>query len=83
MTWPTISLALDSGSTSASMALHLVTDERLLLEQRACEAIESGPVLGDQPDRLQVGVIGETGLLLVAHALRLLRERVVVGAHRP
>ena len=82
-TRPTISLALDSGSTSASMRDHLVADERLLLEQRPREAVESGPMLGDQADRLHVGVVGEAGLLLVAHALGLLGQRVVVGAHRP
>ena len=40
-------------------------------------------MLAEQAQRLLVGVIGEAGLLAVAHPLGLLRQRVVVGAHRP
>ena len=39
-------------------------------------------VLREQPLRLEVGVVGQAGLLGVAQPLRLLRQRVVVGAHR-
>src|SRR5919197_3625507 len=72
-------LGLDVGEEP----LDLVADERLLLEQRRREAVERAAVLGQQADRLVVRLVGEPSLLLVAEALRLLRERVAVGAHRP
>src|SRR5215470_2851661 len=59
---------------------HLRADERLLLEQRLGEAVERDAVLRDQPHGLLVGVVGEPRLFLVADPLRLLGERVVVGA---
>ena len=40
-------------------------------------------MLGDQTERLAVRLVGESRLLLIAHALRLFGERVVVGPHRP
>ena len=40
-------------------------------------------MLEEQPQRLVVGLVGQPRLLLVAGSLRLLRERIVVGAHRP
>src|SRR5438093_160786 len=61
----------------------LVARERLLLEQRVRDAVEERAMLRDQPNRLTVRLVGEPRLLLVAHAFRLLREGVVVGADRP
>ena len=40
-------------------------------------------MLAEQAQRLLVGVIGQPRLLAVAHPLRLLGQRVVVGPHRP
>ena len=40
-------------------------------------------MLREEPNGLLEGMIAEACLLLVANALRVLRERVVVGAHRP
>ena len=82
-TRPTDSLMLDSACDVGEHRLHLVANERFLLEERVREPVERGAVLRDQPDRLLVGVVGQAGLLLVAQPLRLLGERVVVGAHRP
>src|SRR5919108_2005229 len=71
-------LGLDVGDAGED----LVADERLLLEQRIGEAVERGTVLREQADGLVVGTVGQTRLLHVAQPLRLLGERVVVGAHR-
>src|SRR5918999_4966660 len=71
-------LRLDVGEQSA----HLVADERFLLEQSVREAVEPGAMLRDQPHSLGVRAVGETCLLEVAHLLRLLGERVVIGTHR-
>ena len=49
----------------------------------AASDVERTAVLGEEPNGLLEGVVAEAGLLLVANALRLLGERVVVGAHRP
>src|SRR5919108_760468 len=62
---------------------HLVADERLLFEEGPGEAVERHTVLRDQTDGLLVRAVGQPRLLLVAHPLRLLGERVVVGPHRP
>ena len=40
-------------------------------------------MLLQEANRLREGLVGQAGLLVVADRLRLLRERVVVGAHRP
>src|SRR6266542_5816313 len=63
-------------------ALDLVAHERLLLEQRARDTVERRAVLAQQAHGLGEGVIRETRLLAVAEPLRLLRQRVVVRAHR-
>src|SRR6266498_4685522 len=64
-------------------ALDLFAHERLLLEQRVRDAVECGAMLAQQPYGLGERVVGKARLLAVAQALRLLRERVVVRAHRP
>src|SRR6266540_1411552 len=63
--------------------LHVLAVERLLLEQRSREPLERSAVQLDQPYGLEVGTVRESRLLVVAKPLGLLRERVVVGAHRP
>ena len=72
----------DSASTSPSIATISSRMKRLLLEQRDRDAVERSAVLLDQADGLGVRVVGEARLLVVAQALRLLRERVVVRAQR-
>src|SRR4051794_16136890 len=64
-------------------SLDFFAHERLLLEQRVRNAVERRAVLRQQADGLGVGLVGEARLLAVTQALRLLRQRVVVGAHRP
>src|ERR687887_846276 len=63
--------------------LELRPHERLLLEQRVGELVERPAVFGEEAERLREGVVTQPRLLLVAEALRVLRERVVVRAHRP
>src|SRR5947199_4214122 len=53
---------------------HLLAPERLLLQQCGRHAIERCTVLRQQPDGVGEGAIGQPRLLLVAQALRLLRE---------
>src|SRR5256714_8374174 len=74
-----VRLRLDVGDER----LDLIAHERLFLEQRAGDPVECASVLAQQAQGLVVGFVGEASLLLVAQALRLLGERVVVGAHRP
>ena len=62
-------------------AVDLVALERLLLEQRRGQHVQVVAVHRHQPQRLGVGAVGDLALLVVAQALRLLRQRVVVGAH--
>src|SRR5437588_11258769 len=59
-----------------------LADERLLLEERHSETVERCAVLLQQPQSLGVRRVGEQGMLAVAQPLRLLRQRVVVGAQR-
>src|SRR3712207_2961479 len=63
--------------------LDLLANERLLLEERVRDPVERRAVLRDEAQRLGVRLVREAGLLGVARLLRLLRERVVVRAHRP
>src|SRR5919198_3605188 len=63
--------------------LELRPHERLLLEQRVGELVERPAVFGEEAERLRESVVTQPRLLLVAQALRVLRERVVVRAHRP
>src|SRR3972149_5842077 len=74
-----VRLALDAGPE----LLEAGPVQRLPVEQRAGEAVESGPVLRDEALRLLVGGVRQARLLVVAQPLRLLGERVVVGPHRP
>ena len=62
--------------------LQLGPVQGLLLEQLRRDAVEGAPVLGDEPDGLRVGLIRQARLLVVAEALRLLGQRVVVGPQR-
>src|SRR5262245_28103134 len=61
----------------------LRTVERLTLEQRLCHPVERGSMLLEQTPCLFVCIVRQPGLLRVAHPFRLLRERIVVGPHRP
>src|SRR5262249_12996389 len=74
-----VRLARDRGEQLAQLG----AGERLLLQQRVGDAVEQGAVLREEPDRLGVGVVCQPALFGVAEALRLLRQRVVVGPHRP
>ena len=60
--------------------VELLPVERLLLQERTGEAVERGAMLREQPDRLVVRRVGEQGLFGVAEPLRLLGQRIVVGA---
>ena len=82
-TTPTVSEARDSGSTSPKSSSSSSRDSVSFVEQRARDAVEKRAVLRDDPERLVVGEVGQAALLLVAQALGLLGEGVVVGAHRP
>src|SRR6266536_6609501 len=63
--------------------LDFLAHERLLLEQRLCDAIECDAMLREQANCLLERMVGQPCLLLVAETLRLLGARVVVRAHRP
>ena len=80
-TVPMVSLERDSCATSSSISSSSAAIERLLLEQRCRQPVETGAMLARRrwPPRRRVG---ETSLLAVAQPLRLLGQRVVVGAHR-
>ena len=82
-TVPTVSAARDSGSTSASSVSSSSLFSVSCSSSAAGQPVEVRPVLLDQADRLLERLVGQVRLLGVAQALRLLRERVVVGAHRP
>src|SRR5437868_7048915 len=71
-------LRLDVGQ----QRLELVAHERLLLEERAGEAVERRSVLLQELERAVERLVGQARLLDVAESLRLLRQRVVVRAQR-
>src|SRR3990172_1948030 len=71
------------GNDVREQRLELRTVERLLLEERLGDAVESRAVLDEQSLRLLVGEARQPRRLGVAQPLGLLGERVVVGAHRP
>ena len=63
-------------------ALDVGPQQHLLLEQRAGERVEQGPVGDDDLERSAPRHVGEALLLVVDEPARGVRDRVVVGGRR-